>query len=407
MRPVGTIVVAAAIGAVTGACVAGAWWIGESVALDRLQALPGAWPALVTPLALLATLAVSLGITRAVTPATAELYIETYVTPGARLPLTQIPGRIAAALTTVGFGGSQGLESPSALIGAGWSGLFARWRGVDDDAYRTLIAAGASAGLAAVFASPTVGALYGIEVPYRRGADFSRLGPCAVAAGVGFLVRRALVGERHLVTLADPGPIDVTLALACLGTALACGVGARLFAAADAWIHRSAHGTRPLTRAIVGAALLPPLAWAGWTLSGAWVTFGPGYIAADWLAAGPRSATLVIGALAVRTASLLACVYGGGGGGVFTSLACMGTFIGALVAEATGLDDGGVLALVGSMCFLGAGYRLPIAAALYVAEQSASPAIALLGAVAVAIAYFCMGDATVSDAQIATPSAGR
>lgn len=404
MRAVGTIVVAAAIGAVTGACVAAAAWIGEGVALARLQALPGAWPAVVTPLALLATLAVTLGITRAVRPATAELYIETYVTPGARLPLAQIPGRLAAALTTVGLGGSQGLESPSALVGAGWAGLVARWRAADDAAYRTLIAAGASAGLAAVFASPSVGALYGVEVPYRRGADLSRLGPCAIAAAAGFLVRRALIGEHHLVTLAGPEPVDVRLAVAALATALACGAGARLFAGADAWVHRRAHAAGPVRRALVGAALLPPLAWAGWALTGAWVTFGPGYVAADWLAGGPHPAALVAGALAARTAALLACVYGGGGGGVFTSLACMGTFAGALIAEAAGLDDGGVLALVGSACFLGAGYRLPIAAALYVAEQSTTPAIAVLGAGAVALAYLCMGNATVSDAQAERPA---
>jgi len=87
------LLVPAAIGASTGACVAGASAAVEGFALARLATLPGALPAIFAPVALIATLLVSRYVTRAERPATSELYILTYHHPETRLPLEQVPGR--------------------------------------------------------------------------------------------------------------------------------------------------------------------------------------------------------------------------------------------------------------------------------------------------------------------------
>jgi len=137
----------------------------------------------------------------------------------------------------------------------------------------------------------------------------------------------------------------------------------------------------------------------GWTLSGTWVTFGPGYVATDWLTAGPHPLWLIGAVLAVRAAGNLVCVYGGGGGGVFTSLACNGAFIGQLVAEAIGRGHAHLLALLGAACFLAAGYRLPIACMLWVGEQSGSVVVSIAGLGAIAVSQLLMGEASVSEAQ--------
>lgn len=393
--------VPAAIGALTGACVAVASHLAEGRALEELQRLPGAWPALFSPAALLVTLLVSVYVTRAARPATSELYIETYHTPGAHIPLRQLPGRLLAGITTVGFGGSQGLESPSALIGAAWGDLAGRWRrlAIAADEQRTLMAAGASAGIAAVFSSPAVGALYGIEVPFRRDVDAPRLVPCAIAAGCSYAVRAWLVGTDHLVEVRGTPEIDATFLAACLAVALGCGIGARLFAAATAAFRERARAATRLHRAVLAGVVLGGLAWGGHALTGAWITFGPGYIAAEWLTAGPHPYWLLGAALIVRTLGTLVCVYGGGGGGVFTSLACSGAFIGQAVAELAGRTETNVLPLLGAACFLGAGYRLPLACMLYVAEESGDMVVSVLGMLAIAVGQLLMGDASVSDAQ--------
>ena len=387
------------IGALTGACVAAASSLVEGQLLTRLALLPGFAPALFSPLALVATWLVGRFVTRTFTPATSELYILTYLTPGARLPLRQLPGRLLAAATTVGFGGSQGFESPSALIGASWSQVLARWS-PSDDTRRTLLAAGASAGIAAVFSSPAIGALYGIEVPYRRDVDAPRLAPCAVAAVAAYLVRDALIGVRPLLAVGPLPPIDATYVAACAAVAVACGLGARLFAGIEEWLRAIGRRQTRGQRAAIGGVALMGLAAAGWSLSGAWITFGPGYVAADWLTVGAHPLWLIGAVLVVRAAGNLVCVYGGGGGGVFTSLACNGAFIGQLVAEAIGRGQAHLLALLGAACFLAAGYRLPIACMLWVGEQSGSVVISIAGLAAIAVSQLLMGDASVSEAQV-------
>jgi CIC family chloride channel protein len=358
-------------------------------------------PALFPPLALLLTLLVSWYVTRAEAPATAELYILTYHQPGARLPFRQLPGRLLAAATTVAFGGSQGFESASVLIGAAWGSLLTRWptAPVPDGARRSCLAAGASAGIAAVFSSPVIGTLYGVEVPYRRDMDAPRLTPCAIAAVVSYLTRAWLIGARPIVGVPGEANLDAAFLAGCLVVAVACGLGARLFARAEEGLRVLAHHSSHLQRALMAGAVLAGLAWAGHALCGAWITFGPGYIASDWALAQPHPLWLLGVALLIRVSGNLVCVYGGGGGGVFTSLACAGVFIGQLVAEAVGCTQTRLLALLGAACFLGSGYRLPLACMLFVAEASGRLDVTAVGLVAVALGQVLMGNASVSDAQ--------
>jgi H+/Cl- antiporter ClcA len=103
--------------------------------------------------------------------------------------------------------------------------------------------------------------------------------------------------------------------------------------------------------------------------------------------------------LLIRVAGTLATVYGGGGGGVFTSLACAGAFVGQIVADALGRTESQVFPFLGAVCFLGSGYRLPLACMLLVCEQSGSMKVVLAGLAAVAISQVLMGRDSVSNAQ--------
>lgn len=396
-----SVLAPACIGAGTGAAVAGLSGLGEGRLMMAIAALPGGWPALATLFALPLAVLAAVFVTRTLRPSTAELYIVTYHAPDAHVPLRQVPGRLLAALATVGLGGSQGFESPSALIGSALGECAGRVRrfALSPAEVRTLVVAGASAGIAAIFSSPGVGALYGIEVPFRRDVDAPRLVPAAIAAAVSFAVRTALIGAQPLVPLAHRPPFDLALIVAVVVLALACGLGARLFVAALTGLRDLGHRHGPWARAGSGAVALAGLAWCGHALTGHWITFGPGYVAAGWALAASHAPLVLAAALAIRTAGTLSCVYGGGGGGVFTSLACTGLLIALVFERLLGHPPGGPLALLGAATFLASGYRLPLAGVLLVAEQSGDLAVTVAGFVAIAIGQAVMGDATVSDAQ--------
>ncbi len=393
------VVVPALIGALTGACVAGASHLVEDLALRSLATLPDPWPAAPSLLALLLTLLVVRFVTRVARPATAEVYILAFHEPHGRVTLRELPGRVLAAAVTVAGGGSQGLESPSALLGAAFGQIAGERLRMTQAELRSWLISGASAGIAAVFSSPGVGAMYGIEVPFRRDLDATRLVPAAVAAGAAYATRVALVGPSLLVTFAGEPILDSTFALGCLLVALGCGFGGRLFALATEALHGVAHQLSPVLRAATGGVLLATLAWSGHALTGSWITFGPGYVAADWLASGQHAAWLLGVTLLIRTAGTLTCVYGGGGGGVFTSLSVSGVFIGVLVAELLGRTESNFLPLLGGACFLAAGYRIPLAGMLLVAESTGDLLLTVVGLAAVGLGQVLMADDSVSDAK--------
>lgn len=393
------ILVPSVIGVVTGALVAASSLLVEERALVWLASLPGLVPAVPSLVCLLVTLLVVRYVTRASEPSTSEVYIVAYNEPSRPIVLRELPGRILGAVTTVAAGGSQGLESPSALIGASlgqWSGGRLR---VHAEEKRSWVVAGASAGIAAVFSSPGVGALYGLELPFRRDVDAPRLVPSVVAAGASYLTRSYLVGARHLIAYDGAPTIDTTFLLACAAVVLACGLGARLFARATATLRALAHRVPPWARAAAGGVVLALLAWSGHAMTGTWITFGPGYVAAGWLDQGDHAIGLLLGAMLIRTAGTLACVFGGGGGGVFTSLAITGVFIGDITAHFLGHTETRFLALLGGACFLAGGYRIPLAGILLIAETTGNVALTTIGLIGIGAVQIFMGEDSVSDAK--------
>jgi H+/Cl- antiporter ClcA len=248
--------------------------------------------------------------------------------------------------------------------------------------------------------------MYGIEVPFRRDADLTRLVPAAVAAGAAYLTRAALVGPSHLVVLSGMPRLDAGFALACALVALGCGAGGWLFARATEFLRGLGRRAGAVPRAAVGGLVLALLAWAGHALTGSWITFGPGYVAADWLASGEHAVGLLVLAMLIRTLGTLTCVFGAGGGGVFTSLAVSGVFVGEIVMRALDRGESNFLPLLGGACFLAAGYRIPLAGMLMVAGATGSLTLTVIGLFAVGAGQVLVGENSVSDAKRDARDAG-
>jgi CIC family chloride channel protein len=374
---------------------------------DLVLGLPGLWFAVPALGVFLLTRLALLKVAGTLRPGTAELYPTYYHATTKSYPLRQTPGRLLSGLTTVGLGGSQGLESQSVLIGDSVGVLMRRLFArrvpylATPDGRRLVLVCGAAAGIATVFSSPTLGAAYGIEMPFRNKLDGRRLVPSMIAAAASFMTARLIHASRSLFVYI-PHEITGEEVFGVLLVAVLCGFGARLFVAA---VHRTRgwkDGARPWLRAALAGVALMSLAAVAFLVIGAPITAGPGYVASDWAVPsdGPSpTAVLILAALVFRVASVLLTVAAGGGGGVFTSMATNGLLIGAAVGVLLGLDDVTLLTMCGATAFLSAGYRLPLAGAGLLAESSGGSLPCALGVLGIGIAMVLVGRRSASGAQ--------
>lgn len=402
------LLVPAIVGSVTGFLVGALVTVVERYLLDGvILGLPGLWFAVPAVGVFILTRLALLKVAGTTKPGTADLYPQYYHHDELAYPLGQAPGRVLSGVTTVGLGGSQGLESQSVLIGDSVGMLLRRFASgrlgflATPEGRKLLLVCGAAAGISTVFSSPLLGAAYGIEMPFRNRLDGRRFVPAMISAGFSFMTASWFHSSRELVTYVahDIGPVEM---LGVLIVAVLCGLGARGFT----WAMHSSKGwkdgSRPWLRAGIAGISLSVLAASTYLVTGAPITAGPGYIASQWAIpeSGPSPvAWLVIAGLAFRVTSVLLCVAAGGGGGVFTSLATNGLLIGVAVALILGLDNVTLLALVGAGAFLGSGYRIPLAGAGLIAETSGAAMPTALGIAAVAIAMVLIGNESASDTQ--------
>lgn len=402
------LIVPMVIGAIGGALVGVVVMVIEDWLLgDLVLGLPGLWFALPAVGVFVLTRLALVKVAKATTPGTAELYPTYYHEADRRYPIRQAPGRLLSGATTVGLGGSQGLESQSVLIGdsigMGIRRLFGRRVPflATPEGRRLVLVCGAAAGIATVFSSPTLGAAYGIEMPFRNRLDGRRLVPSMLAAASSWMTAHLIHASRGLFSY-QPHEIKIKEMLGVLLVALLCGFGARAFIYGLKRTKGFKNGSRPWLRAVLAGLVLAGAAAAAFAVTGAPITAGPGYVASDWAlpANGPSPALmLIVAALGFRVFTVLLTVAGGGGGGVFTSMATNGLLIGVGVGMVLGLDNLTLLAMCGATTFLAAGYRLPLAGAGLLAESSGGALPCALGVLSIGIAMVIVGNRSASFAQ--------
>lgn len=398
------LAVAAATGVAVGLAVA---VFDQVVAEQLLPKVAGApwWALAITPgLGLLVAAAVLLTLGGRATPSTSDEYLREFHDPNVRTSPRQLGARMLAALATVGSGGPMGLEGPSIHIGSSigsavqrrFPGLF---RGTDR---RTLLVAGAAAAVAAIFKAPATGVVFALEVPYQDDLARRMLLPALVSGASGYLVFVAVNGTEPLLrVVGDPGFDWTDLAGAVVLGALA-GLGARLFALALRKAKAVSGRAHPIGRAVVAGVVLAGLFLATRALTDEHLTFGPGYSTIRWAIDPSHAVWLVLAVLGLRCVATAVMVGGGGVGGVFIPLVVAGALLGRAVAGTLHALDTSLFTLIGMAAFLGAGYRVPLAAVMFVAETTGHASFVVPGLLAAVAAELVMGPASVSAYQAAT-----
>ncbi|MEY2456408.1 MAG: chloride channel protein family [Acidimicrobiaceae bacterium] len=385
-------------GALTGLGVAGFDRLVHGQLFDRLLEAP-LWVQAVGPAIGLAVAAVLLRWpARGASPSTADEYIKDFHDPEHRLDVRPVPGRLAASAATLGSGAAMGFEGPAIYLGAAvgswlqhrFSRFFSRADG------KVLLVCGAAAGVAAIFKAPATGVVFALEVPYRQDLARRMLLPAMFAAAASYVVFVAINGTEPLFPIAGAPPFDLRDLGGAALLGLACGAGARLFTtglrAAKEVVGRY---PAPVRVAAVGVVLAGLFA-AGRGITGRSLMIGSGYQAIGWALEPGHAVGAILGVFALRAMATILAVAGGGVGGLFVPLVTQGALLGAATGAVVGASDTTLFPLLGVAAFLGAGYRVPLAAVVFVAESTGRPGFVVPGLIAAASSQLLVGKASAS-----------
>jgi len=203
------------------------------------------------------------------------------------IPHVKMYSQIMQSAITVGLGGSAGLESPIAVTGAAIGSNYARNYHLGYKERTLLLAAGATAGIAAAFNAPIAGVMFAFEI-LLTGVVFSDFMPLILAAVCGSLLSKIILQEEVLFHFETRQPFNYYNVPFYIGLGLLSGLYARYFILVSQKIEHFMAGLNwpALRKAIIGGlivsclcVLMPPL-------------FGEGYTSVKQLASGHSDAII-------------------------------------------------------------------------------------------------------------------
>jgi chloride channel protein, CIC family len=402
----GVVVWSALVGVLTGLAVTAFEHVVVDEALPHVLSLPIGVVAVLPLLGLaVATVLLRLG-GRGATPATADAYLQAFHGRDVDLGWRASVARMLASVATIGSGGTMGLEGPSQYVGAAIGNEVdrrgaGRW-GADR---RSLLVAGAAAGVGAIFKAPATGAVFAIESPYQDDLARRTLLPALVGSATGYLVLVAFDGTTPLFAGRGSPPFSGIDLLGAVAIGVLAGLGARLFAALLRAAKRFAARVPAVPRVLVGGVAVGGLFLGGRALTGKSFVLGPGYDAVRWAITTHPGLAVLLGVLALRCLATGSTVAGGGAGGLFIPLVVAGALLGEGVHDVVG-GAATLFPIVGVAAFLGAGYRVPLAAVMFIAEATGRPGFVVPGLLAAVAGELVMSRASVTEYQVPADESG-
>jgi H+/Cl- antiporter ClcA/CBS domain-containing protein len=254
--------------------------------------------------------------------------IEAILINGSRVePKVAVLKPLSSAIS-IGSGGPFGAEGPIIMTGGAFGSLIAQYFHLTSAERKTLLVAGAAAGMSATFAAPVSAVLLAVELLLFEWKPRSLI-PVAIASATAAVVRRYIIGLGPLFpTVAHPlfvGPGNI-LACALVGV-LAGGLSCLLTAA----VYASEDTFKRL-----------PIHWMWWPAIGGLVigigglifprALGVGYDTIGMLLSGHYTLQLLLGLLIVKSIIWSVSLGSGTSGGVLAPLLLMGGALGGLAS---------------------------------------------------------------------------
>jgi chloride channel protein, CIC family len=335
-----------------------------------------------------------------------EEVIRAYHEREGRIDVRFFVPKIAAAIVTVGFGGSAALEGPG-IYGGGaigsWLWTHLRRLGLNERDRRITLICGAAAGMSAVFRAPLTGIVFALEMPYRDDLAHEALIPSLLASVTSFATLSAFLGAMPLFDFASSTHFtrrDLYWS-ALLG--LLAGLAAMAFAllfrrvrsfcirwGAPHWLKMGAGGVLTGLCGLLFLHLYP----------GNLIPLGPNYEAVGEILSRHHGSLELVVFGALKLAATLFSLGAGGVSAMFVPLFLTGGSLGTAFAQSivhSATPD--LYAAVGMAAFLAAGYKTPLAAVVFVAEATGGHAFIIPALIGAAVAYAVSGDASASADQ--------
>jgi len=305
-----------------------------------------------------------------------------------KIPSVKMYSQILQSAITVGLGGSAGLESPIAVTGAAIGSNYASNYNLGYKERTLLLAAGATAGIAASFNAPIAGVMFAFEI-LLTGVVFSDFIPLILAAICGSLLSKIILQEEVLFHFETRQPFNYHNVPFYIALGLLSALYARYYIVISQRIeHFMAKLKWPaLRKAILGGlivsllcVLMPPL-------------FGEGYSSLKLLTGGfsdeiiqnsffrylPEKSWILLAftgfTCLLKVFATSFTIQGGGNGGNFAPSLFAGGFLGyffALLCTNFGFQDVPFanLVLVGMAGVMSGVMYAPLTAIFLIAESS-------------------------------------
>lgn len=271
---------------------------------------------------------------------------------------------ISSAIS-IGTGGPFGAEGPIIMTGGAFGSLFAQFFHLSAAERKTLLAAGAAGGMAAVFATPVAAVLLAVELLLFEWKPRSFV-PVAVAAVVAAALRVPLLGEGPIFPVLPHDSLSGTTLLMAGGVGIIVGLVATLltllvYACEDLFERFSIH-------------------WMWWPALGAVVVgiggvidprvLGVGYNTIHALMRGEILGAALIGLLIAKAIVWSVALGSGTSGGVLAPLLIIGGAVGALLGQWLPAGDPRLWALAGMAAMMAGMMNAPLTGMIFALELS-------------------------------------
>jgi H+/Cl- antiporter ClcA/CBS domain-containing protein len=290
--------------------------------------------------------------------------IEAILINGSKIqPRVAILKPLSSAIS-IGSGGPFGAEGPIIMTGGAFGSLIAQFLRLTSAERKTLLVAGAAAGMSATFSAPIASTLLAVELLLFEWKPRSLI-PVALAAVTADAARYYLIGAGPLF------PTPAHVAFIGVGGLMGCVLVGVLAGALSALLTLAVYAAEDAFR-------LLPIHWMWWPAIGGVViglgglifpqALGVGYSTINALLQGNVAVGTILGVLIVKSIIWSVSLGSGTSGGVLAPLLMMGGALGGLLALILPYEGAGFWELIAMAAILGGTMRSPFTGIIFTLE---------------------------------------